>query len=84
MRHCLSTALFTTSNTPPAITSFSGTPGTAYTYDVITFTASASDQDGFVVRHEWDFNGMDIMTVTQALFQTRIIDIKIRGLLMRV
>jgi len=48
---------FTTSNTPPAITSFSGTPGTAYTYDVITFTASASDQDGFVVRHEWDFNG---------------------------
>ncbi|MBI5665705.1 MAG: fibronectin type III domain-containing protein [Nitrospirae bacterium] len=48
---------FTTSNMAPAITYFSGTPGTAYTYDVITFTASASDQDGYIVRHEWDFNG---------------------------
>jgi hypothetical protein len=48
---------FTTSNTAPAIMSFSGTPGSAYTYDVITFTASASDQDGYIVRYEWDFNG---------------------------
>jgi hypothetical protein len=48
---------FTTSNIAPAIMSFSGTPGTAYTYDVITFTASTSDPDGFVVRHEWDFDG---------------------------
>ncbi len=48
---------FTTSNTAPMIMSFSGTPGTAYTNDIITFTASASDQDGYIVRHEWDFDG---------------------------
>ena len=48
---------FTTSNIAPSITSFSGIPGTAYTNDVITFTASSSDQDGFIVRHQWDFDG---------------------------
>jgi len=48
---------FTTSNLPPTITDFSANPDASDTYQMVTFTGSASDSDGYIVKHEWDFDG---------------------------
>jgi hypothetical protein len=48
---------FSTSSMPPDISTFSVNPETAYIFDTVSFTAAASDSDGFVVRYEWDFDG---------------------------
>ncbi|VAX32142.1 hypothetical protein MNBD_NITROSPIRAE02-762, partial [hydrothermal vent metagenome] len=48
---------FTTSNLSPAITSFSPDPVSGNTPLSVTFTASASDPDGYVATYEWDFDG---------------------------
>ncbi len=48
---------FTTSNLSPTITSFSPEPVSGNTPLSVTFTASASDPDGYINTYEWDFDG---------------------------
>jgi len=48
---------FTTSNVSPTITSFSGTPPSGYLPLPVDFTVTVSDTDGYIVKHEWDYNG---------------------------
>lgn len=62
---------FSTSNTPPAVPSISAnsTGGTAPL--TVTFSASATDSDGFISKYEWDFDGdgtfdMDTGSVSSA------------------
>jgi PKD repeat protein len=48
---------FTTSNRAPAIEAFSADPATGYATLQVNFTASASDDDGHIVKFEWDLDG---------------------------
>jgi len=48
---------FSTSNVSPTITSFSGNPLSGYLPLPVDFTATVSDTDGYIVKHEWDYNG---------------------------
>lgn len=48
---------FQTSNTAPSISSFSATPTTGTTPLSVSFSASATDQDGYIVSYEWDLDG---------------------------
>lgn len=48
---------FTTSNQPPALTSFSATTLSGYAPLSMTFNASAADNDGIITNYEWDFDG---------------------------
>ena len=62
---------FTTSNTPPVLTSFTvdQTSGVAPLY--VNFAASATDPDGYIARYEWDFDGDGVYdTNTQGVSTT--------------
>lgn len=48
---------FITSNTAPSITSLDASPSSGYAPLYVSFTAAASDADGFVASYEWDFDG---------------------------
>ncbi len=48
---------FATSNLSPTIASFSPDPVSGNTPLSVTFTASASDPDGYIATYEWDFDG---------------------------
>jgi PKD repeat protein len=47
---------FTTSNTPPAITSFDGEPLSGESPLTVDFSVSAYDPDGYIVEYAWDFD----------------------------
>ena len=47
---------FVTSNLPPVIASLSASPASSFPNQAITFQGSTSDPDGYIVRHEWDFD----------------------------
>jgi len=49
--------VFTTSNIPPSITSFSADVSTGIISFLVNFTVSASDIDGYITSYEWDFDG---------------------------
>jgi len=62
---------FTSSNTPPVLTSFTvdQTSGVAPLY--VNFAASATDPDGYIARYEWDFDGDGVYdTNTQGVSTT--------------
>jgi len=48
---------FRTSNIPPQINGFSADPLHGFAGTVINFSSNASDADGYIVQHEWDFDG---------------------------
>lgn len=48
---------FTTSNIAPTIDSFSGNPLFGGVPLPVDFTATVTDADGYIVKHEWDFDG---------------------------
>ncbi|MEN8262198.1 MAG: PKD domain-containing protein [Nitrospirota bacterium] len=48
---------FTTSNLPPKINTYSANPATGFVGMVANFTSSSLDADGYIARHEWDFDG---------------------------
>ena len=48
---------FATSNTTPAIPSFTATPVSGYAPQMVDFAASASDSDGYITSYEWDYDG---------------------------
>ncbi len=48
---------FTTSNIPPKINALSANPATGFAGMVANFASSSSDADGYIARHEWDFDG---------------------------
>jgi len=49
--------VFTTSNIPPSITSFSADVSAGIISFLVNFTVSASDTDGYITSYEWDFDG---------------------------
>jgi len=64
---------FTTSNMPPAISAFTSNPNSAYINEVVNFSVSAFDPDGYIIKHEWDFDGdgnydSDTGTISNAYF----------------
>ena len=44
---------------PPVIDSFTANPSVGLTPLSVTFTCNAHDEDGSIVRYEWDFDGDD-------------------------
>jgi PKD repeat protein len=48
---------FKTSNTPPSISLFSASPTAGTTPLLVNFSASTTDQDGYIVSYEWDIDG---------------------------
>jgi PKD repeat protein len=48
---------FTTSNLPPEITNYYVNPVSGFTALAVNFTSSALDSDGYIVKHEWDYDG---------------------------
>ena len=49
--------VFTTSNISPEITSFSSSSSSGNVPFGVTFSASATDDDGYISSYEWDFDG---------------------------
>lgn len=49
--------IFTTSNMPPVMSSFTATPLSGNAPLQVKFTASVTDPDGSVAAYEWDFDG---------------------------
>ncbi len=48
---------FTTSNTAPSVTSLTASPSSGTTPLTVTFSATASDTDGYITDYDWDFDG---------------------------
>lgn len=48
---------FTTSNNAPATPSISASPSSGHSPLSVTFTAAASDSDGYISTYEWDYDG---------------------------
>jgi PKD repeat protein len=48
---------FTTSNVPPAVSSFAASPSSGTAPLQVQFTASVTDSDGTITGYEWDFDG---------------------------
>jgi PKD repeat protein len=48
---------FTTSNASPEISEFSAYPTSGYATLNVQFSATATDSDGYIASHEWDFDG---------------------------
>lgn len=49
--------IFTTSNVAPAITASSATPTSGALPVAVSFSVTATDQDGYIASYEWDFDG---------------------------
>ena len=48
---------FMTSNTPPVINSLQADINNGYAPLIVDFTVTATDNDGYIVSYEWDFDG---------------------------
>ena len=48
---------FMTSNLSPKINAVSADPHTGFADLMVNFTSASTDEDGFIARHEWDYDG---------------------------
>jgi PKD repeat protein len=48
---------FMTSNLPPKINAVSADPDTGFAALMANFSSASSDEDGFIAKHEWDYDG---------------------------